>query len=125
MADPDFEARLSRLFADPPSLPANEEFVSGVTRRLDRGWAWRSIGIAVAGGVAGVIGFAQVISNRVFTDAQVVSHESARVLSGYNNAVGRAGELLSLTSGGEVMWMAAGLAILALAFGVTRMVNDM
>ena len=121
MADLDFDARLSRLYAEPPHLPDTDAFTARVTGRLDRGWAMRRIGFAVAGVTAGVVGAAQLVSSRLFSDLQIFSRDSARSLGGgYDHLSSQANELLSLAGGNEVMWMAAALAVLAVAFAVTR-----
>ena len=122
MADLDFDAQLSRLYAEPPALPDTDAFTQRVSGRLDRGWAMRRVGIAVAGAAAGIIGAYQLVSSRLFADVQLFSHNSGRAVStGYSHLSGQAGELLSLTGGGgEVIWMAAALAALAVAFAVTR-----
>lgn len=121
MADFDFDAQLSRLYAEPPPLADTEAFSARVTARLDRGWALRRTAIAVAGAAAGVVGVGQLMSSRLFSDVQILSHDSLRALDGgYSHLTGQAGELLSLTGGTEVVWMAAALAVLAVAFAVTR-----
>jgi hypothetical protein len=126
MADLDFDAQLSRLYADPPPLPDNDAFVQRVSGRLDRGWALRRLAIAVVGAGAGIIGAYQLVSSRLFADVQLFSRDSAKALGGgYSHLSGQAGELLSLTGGGaEVMWMGAALAALAVAFAVTRAVDQ-
>ena len=125
MADFDFEARLARLYAEPPALPDTEAFTARVTKRLDRGWALRGFGILAAGLVAGLIGAGQLVSSRVFDDLQLLTRDSTRALdSSYSSLTNRASDLMSLAGGGEVLWMAAGLAVLGLAFAVTRAVDQ-
>jgi hypothetical protein len=121
MADLDFDAQLSRLYAEPPLIDDTEAFTARAIGRLDRGWALRRVGIAVAGAVAGVVGVGQLMSTRLFSDVQILSRDGVKALDGgYSHLASQAGSLLSLTAGNEVMWMAAALAVLAVAFAVTR-----
>jgi hypothetical protein len=125
MADLDFDAQLSRLYAEPPPLPDTEAFNSGVTGRLDRGWAMRRGAIAVVGAAAGVIGAGQLVSSRLFSDVQLLSRDSARAFDGgLSHLSSQAGGLLSMSGGNDVVWMAAALAALAVAFGVTRAMDQ-
>jgi hypothetical protein len=126
MADLDFDAQLSRLYADPPSLPDSDAFNQRVFGRLDRGWALRRLAIATAGAAAGVVGAYQVVSSRLFADVQIFSRDSARALGGgYSHFTSQANEMLALGGGAsEVLWMGAALAVLAIGFAVTRAVDQ-
>ena len=54
MAEPDFEAQLTRLFAEAPSFPDATLFNAEVAAKLDRGWTVRRMFIGLAGTAAGL-----------------------------------------------------------------------
>lgn len=125
MADLDFEMRLDRLFAEPPPLADSEDFARRVETRLDRGWNVRTLAIGAAGVVGGVIGAVQLIGSNLLGRAEVVSASQSRALGEGLSGLMRAGSNLSaLPIGGEALWMAAALGILALAFGITRAMDE-
>ncbi|MFN3572444.1 MAG: hypothetical protein ACK4TR_02875 [Phenylobacterium sp.] len=125
MAEADFERSLERLFSEAPELPDAEAFAQRVQRRLDRGWAARRALIGVAGLVGGVIGASQLIMSNLLDRAEAASSESARVLtSGVKQLAPQADLLLSRPAGVETVWVAAGLAVLAMGFAITRLIEE-
>ncbi|MBO9709949.1 MAG: hypothetical protein J7521_17250 [Caulobacter sp.] len=123
MAEPDFEAQLSRLFDRPPSLGDAEQFAARVTQRLERGWAIRRIAIGATGVVAGLAAAAQLISSRFSAEFSSMSHEGAQKLDlGLDKVLARY-DLGSLGSS-ETVWLAVALALAAVAFAVTRLVDE-
>ena len=125
MAEPDFEAQLTRLYNEPPSFPDADLFTAQIAASLDRGWALRRLLIGGAGIVAGVIAAVQLVTTRFSAELQAISDAGARgvtadvdaVLTKFNQAVATPASV-------EALWLATGLALLALGFAVTRAMED-
>ena len=125
MVEVDFERRLERLFADAPAFPDSEPFATRVERRLDRGWATRRVLIGVAGVAGGVIGASQLVLSNFAEDLQSAAEGPARLLSaGVSEVAAQSDWLNALSGAGNVVWLAAGLAGLAIAFVITRMIEE-
>lgn len=125
MAESDFELRLDRMFNEPPVFPDAEAFARLVEMRLDRGWGLRQIGIGSAGLAGGLIGAYQLMGSRFLEQASQLADRDAFDVTGGLSHVLRAGEAMSaLPFGGEALWMAAALGVVALAFAVTRAVEE-
>lgn len=125
MAELDFEMRLDRLFAEPPALPDSEVFARRIEARLDRGWSLRRLAIGAAGVLGGVIGVGQMLSSNLLGHAEAASASQGQALSDGIAGILKAGSNLSaLPIGGEALWLAAALGVLALAFGVTRAMDE-
>ena len=124
MAEVEFERRLERMFADAPAFSDSEAFAQGVERRLDRGWRTRRVLIGVAGLTGGVIGASQLIMSNFAGAVQEVSEGPTRLLEAGMTELQRIEWLASLSGAGQVVWLAAGLAGLAIAFVITRMIEE-
>jgi len=125
MAEPDFEAQLSRMFGEPPSFPDAALFNAEVAAKLDRGWAMRRMFIAVAGGAAGLVAAFQILSSRFSSEVAQLSKNGSHTLENEISAgVAKFNAVLTTPSSAEAVWLAAGLAVVALAFFVTRAVED-
>jgi len=125
VADLDFETQLSRLYGQAPVFRDSELFAQQVTARLDRGWALRRVLIGGTGVVAGFAAAVQLISARFTEELSQVSHEGAQQLSvGLEQLTHRYDQMFNL-GGSETLWVGAALAILALAFAVTRLVDEL
>jgi hypothetical protein len=119
------ERTIERLFARAPELGDADVFAERVQRRLDRGWAARRALIGVAGLVGGVIGASQLIMSNLFSRAEAASSESARVLtSGVRQLAPQAEWLLNGPAGIEAIWLAAGLAVVAMGLVLTRIIEE-
>jgi hypothetical protein len=127
MSDLDFEMKLDRLFNEPPAMPDSEAFARLVEMRLDRGWNVRQLALGAAGLVAGLIGVAQVLGSRmVLETAAAATGRQAEALGGSILSLLNVGEVASaLPYGGQVIWMGAALGVMALAFAVTRAVEEL
>lgn len=127
MAEPDFEAQLTRMFAEAPPFPDAALFNAEMTARLDRGWTMRRAFIGLAGTAAGVLAAFQILGSRFSADIAEISRTSGRNLTSEIDAgVAKLNGLVSgASAGGEAMWLAAGLAALALAFAVTRAIEEL
>lgn len=124
MAD-EFERRLERLLAEAPDFPDAEAFAARVERRLDRGWRLRRLLIGAAGLAGGVIGASQLIVSNFVSRVGVASEESAElVTAGWKQVAPGANLLASLPYSGEGLWLAAALAVVAMGFAVTRMIEE-
>jgi len=125
MAEPDFEAQLSRMFAEAPSFPDAALFNAEVAAKLDRGWTMRRMFIGLAGTAAGLIAAFQILSSRFSSEVTQLSRNSGHNLQTELDA-GYAKFNAMFTSPGssEAMWLAVCLAVVALAFAVTRAVED-
>ena len=123
MAEVDFERRLERLFAEVPELPDASAFAERLERRLNRGWTARRWLIGAAGVAGGLIGASQLLVSGVFQ--RVESAEvSARALSQSLTQTAPAQWISQLPSGGGVVWMAAGVAVVMMGFVLTRVIEE-
>jgi hypothetical protein len=124
MADPEFEARLERWFADSPAVPDADGFARRVEHRLDRAWRVRRALIGTAGLAGGVIAVGQVLGGHV---AKGVASASAHSVSAVSQGVTAVSDLRLLTAlpvGSEVLWVGAGLAMVAVVFFAARAIED-
>ena len=125
MADVDFEARLLRLYDEPPALADAQLFAHRVEARLDRGWGIRQVLIGAFGFVGGLIGAMQMVGSGVGAQLREASSASTAAFSRELDQAMRSGfGLDGLPLNGEVMWMAAALGVMALALAVTRAVEE-
>jgi hypothetical protein len=124
VADLDFEAQLSRLYGQAPAFRDAELFAQQVTERLDRGWALRRVVIGATGVVAGLAAAVQLVGGRFAEEFSAVSRDGAQKLDlGLGQLTSRYDQLFTM-GGSETLWIAAALALLALAFGVTRLMDE-
>ncbi|MBO9557998.1 MAG: hypothetical protein J7515_05355 [Caulobacter sp.] len=121
MADLDFETQLTRLYGQAPVFRDAELFSQQVTDKLDRGWALRRVLIGATGVVAGVAAAAQLVSSRFSTEFSQMSQEGSQQLGKLTQ---RYDQLFALGGGSETLWLAVGLAGLALAFAITRLMDE-
>jgi hypothetical protein len=126
MAEPDFETQLTRLFAEPPSFHDSALFNAEVASKLDRGWAMRRLFIGGAGTVAGLFGAFQILSTRFSGEIAQLSRNSGHSLEAeYSAGVAKINSVLTTPTSAEAIWLAAALAVVALAFAVTRLVEEL
>ena len=125
MAELDFEMKLDRMFNEPPVMLDAEAFARLVEMRLDRGWNLRQVGIGAAGLVAGLVGVSQLLGSRLLFDAgEATQRNAVAFTSSVNGLVQTSENISALPFGGEVLWLAAALGVMALAFAVTRAVEE-
>jgi hypothetical protein len=125
MAEAEFERRLERLFAEAPELADAAAFAERVERRLATGWTARRWLIGAAGIAGGVIGASQLIMSNVFQRVENVG-DSARVLkAGFTQVAPRAEWVAGFAEGGVVVWVASALAIVAMGFALTRVLEEL
>jgi hypothetical protein len=124
VADLDFETQLSRLYGQTPVFRDADLFAQQVTSRLDRGWALRRVLIGATGVVAGVAAAAQLVGARFASEFSEMSQDGAQQLDlGLDKLTHRYDQLFTL-GGSETLWLVAALAGLALAFGITRLMDE-
>ncbi|WP_374471448.1 hypothetical protein [Phenylobacterium sp.] len=124
MAEVEFERRLERLFAESPELPDAAQFAERIDRRLDRGWTARRWLIGAAGVAGGVIGASQLMVSNLFQRVENAG-DSARLLTSGLGQVAQPAEWMPLLgSGGAMVWVASGLAVLAMGFVLSRVIEE-
>ena len=124
MADPEFENRLGKWFAEVPAFADADVFARRIEARLDRSWAVRRVLIGAAGLGGGLVAGGQMLGANVFQRVAAVSDASMQAVSQGARTVGQLRMLSMLPVGGEVIWMGAGLAVLAVVLMATRSLED-
>ena len=125
MAEPDFEAQLTRLYNEPPAFPDAELFTAQIAASLDRGWALRRVLIGGAGVAAGVIAAVQLVTTRFSAELEALSRDGTRDINAdIGVALDKLNQVVSTPASVEALWLAAGLALLALGFAVTRAMEE-
>jgi hypothetical protein len=124
VADLDFETQLARLYGQAPVFRDADLFARQVTDKLDRGWALRRVLIGATGVVAGVAAAVQLVGARFASEFSEMSKEGADQLTlNLDKLTHRYDQLFTL-GGSETLWVGVALAVLALAFAVTRLVDE-
>jgi len=124
MADAEFEAQLGRWFATAPAFADADVFTRRVEGRLDRSWTLRRALIGAAGVGGGLIAVGQMLGVHMFQRLEGVSQASATALSQGSRTFSQLQHLIDLPISGEVLWMGAALAVLAVILVATRMMEE-
>ena len=125
MSDLDFENRLERMFAQPPAFDDSGPFARRIEARLDRSWAMRRVAIGVAGLVGGLIAALQMIGSRLGAQVEGVSAVGmAEVSKAFGALTPEIKAFSYLPYSGEVLWIGAALAVLAIALMATRSIEE-
>ena len=124
MAEVDFERRLERLFAEAPELPDAGAFAQRIESRLNRGWAARRWLLGAAGVVGGVIGASQLMMSNLFQRMETAGENARVITSGLSQVRASPEWMTALGSGGGVVWVASGLAIVAMGFALRRVIEE-
>ena len=125
MAELEFERRLERLFNEPPALSGEGAFAALVEQKLNRGWTLRRGIIGAAGLVGGVVGASQLIMSNFIEQVETASKGSTRLIeAGMSQWAPRLEMLSALPAGSSVVWIAGGMAVLAIGFVVTRVLEE-
>ena len=125
MAEADFERRLERLFADGPELADAGAFAERVQRRLNTGWTARRWLIGAAGVAGGLIGASQLIMSDLFQRVESAGDSARAIQAGFSQVAPKAEWFSAFASGGMVVWVASGLAIVAMGFALTRVIEEL
>lgn len=125
MAELEFERRLERLFNEPPAFSDEKAFAVSVEQKLDRGWTLRRWIIGAAGLVGGVVGASQLIMSNFVERVETASQGSTRLIeAGFSQWTPQLEVLSALPAGSSVVWIAGGMAVLAIGFVVTRVLEE-
>jgi hypothetical protein len=124
MVELDFERRLERLFAESPELADAGSFAERVERRLDAGWTARRWLIGAAGVVGGVIGASQLMVSNVFQRVETASDSARLLTTSFSHISSGTDWVAAVSSGGTVVWVAAGLAVIMMGFVLTRVIGE-
>ena len=125
MAELDFERGLEHLFAEAPYFSDADGFAGRIEGQLNRGWLLRRWLIGAAGLVGGVIGASQLFMSNVAQRIGDASEGSNRLIHAGMAQVKPGFDLLSLVhSDWAVVWVASGLAIVAMGFVLTRVIEE-
>ena len=125
MAEIEFERRLERLFSDAPAFSDESAFAARVEHRLNRGWNMRRWFIGAAGLAGGVIGASQLIMSNFMQRVEDASAGSSRVLQAGIDQVRPGVHLFAMVqSDWTVVWIASGLAVLAMGFVLSRVIEE-
>jgi hypothetical protein len=126
MADRSFEMRVDRLFAEHSDFADGDLFAHRVEVRIDRAWTFRRVLIGALGLTGGLIGGAQVLGSGVLQRLGAVTSQSNDLITAKVSEL--AGSHLlpgGLEVNGEILMMSAAMALLAIGFGVTRILRDL
>lgn len=131
MADPSFDAELTRLFAQAPAFADSADFARRVEDRLNVGWTLRRGLIGVLGVAGGLIAVGQMVGAnlimRVIATGQAsmsAAEHTANLAPGLITTVLQAVGLRGVTFGAEGVWLALGLLALAGALLATRSLEE-
>lgn len=124
MVELDFERRLERLFGDFPELADAGPFAERVERRLDAGWTARRWLIGAAGVVGGVIGASQLMMSDLFQRVESAGDSARLFTNSVNHVTLGADWVATVSTGGGVVWIAAGLAVVMMGFVLTRVIGE-
>ena len=124
MSDSEFEARLERLFVQPPRVTDGQVFCRQVQARLDRDWTFRRTVIGAAGVAGGLFAASQALGSGLLDRMQALRVPMPNLLDdpALRSAVSGDG-LAALAQGGEVIWLAAALMAMAAAFMATQLID--
>lgn len=126
MADPEFDARLMRLYAETPAFADADGFARRIEDRLDRTWTLRRVLIGAAGLAGGAIAVGQALGGANLFDRIVgISDASAQTMTNGTRALSQLRLLSELPVGSEVLWVGAGLFALAVALMATRSLENL
>ena len=124
MADSEFEVRLGRWFAEAPEAPDPDGFARRVERRLDRAWRIRGALIGTAGLAGGIVAAAQMLGGHMIESFASASGRSIAAMSKDVTAFSNFRTLADLPVGSEVLWVGAGLAMVAVVFFAARALEE-
>ena len=121
MSDFDFDARLERLYAQPPRLSDSNAFARRVEDRLEREWSLRRGLILVAGVVGAGVALSQLAGSEVYQRVSALAEPALRV-AGQGLGAFAPSEILTqpILWTGEALWTMAAVGGLIAAFAATR-----
>ena len=125
MADKTFEMELDRLFGEQPAFADSDLFARRVEASLERGWAFRRMLIGTLGLAGGLVGATQLLGSGVTERLSTLIAQSAPSVR-INWTDVAVSHLLpgGLEVNGEILWMSAALAVVAIGLAVTRAIRE-
>jgi len=121
----EFEARLDKMFAEPPAFDDAGDFAGQVQSKLNRNWTTRRLVIGALGGIGGLIGVGQIVSSGVVGHMQSLARGAPSFSSidlshwhGHLNA-----GLSPATTG--ALWLGLAAVGIALALALSRLIEDL
>jgi hypothetical protein len=125
MADRNFEMELERLFAEQPAFPDSDLFALRVDASLDRGWTLRNLLITGLGLAGGLIASMQMMGSGLLPKLKDLATRYAPSVQVQWTDIAVSHMLPGgFEVNGEVLWMSAALAAVAIGLGVTRAIRD-
>ena len=125
MADRSFEVRLERLFGETPAFADADYFAARLVERLDRGWNLRQVFIVGMGLVGGVIAAGQILRAGL-VDKLVALADQSQIQASTRLANLAATRFLpaDFPINGQLFWMSAVLAAMAVGFAINRVIRE-
>ena len=127
MAEFEFESRLDKLFSETPAFNDAAPFAVRVQSKLNRRWVNRGVVIGAFGVIGGVIGVGQVVVSGMFDRLGAMNGHAVNVAAG-NLTHWTTDRLQAMTPpngfAGGAWWVVLGAAGIAVAWLVTRLVED-
>lgn len=116
---------LERLYAEQPAFPDADLFALRVETNLERGWTFRRFVIGGLGMAGGIVGAVQLLGYGVAPRLNaLIAHYAPDVQVQWTDVA--LSHLLpgGLEVNGQILWMSAALAIVAVGFAVTRVIRE-
>ena len=125
MADWTFEMDLDRMFGEHPAFPDADLFALRVETSLERGWTMRSFLIGGLGLAGGLIGAAQLMGAGVVPRFNaLVAQYAPNIQVNFTDVAFSHVLPGGLAVNGEILWMSAAMAVVAIGFAVTRAIRE-
>ena len=125
MADRTFEMELDRLFGEQAAFADADAFAMRVETSLDRSWALRRYLIGGLGLAGGLIGAIQLMGYGVLPKLDALAARYAPTVQVKWTDVALSHVLPGgLEVNGEILWMSAAMALVAVGFAVTRAIRE-
>ena len=123
MAEGAFEQELMGLFAEPPALQGQDDFVAKVTARLERNWTFRRWLIGGLGALGGGLAASQLaMASLRLRDVQGTAVDLHAF--GAHMSVLLSRPATSIGTPAETLYVSLALAVVALALGASRLVRE-
>jgi len=125
MAERTFEMELDRLFGDHPAFADADLFALRVESSLERGWTLRRFLIGGLGLAGGLVGAIQLMGYGVMPKLNALAQQYAPNVQVKWTDVALSHVLPGgLEVNGEILWMSAAMAVVAVGFALTRAIRE-